>query len=758
MEGSYFAHLDSWPLPIVVIGKNKLIRWANREALRLFRPQGLVEKGCQGYLCDLNPCPLIDGKESKHLSQRWIEINEGKGISCVATAWEERISGESLVFEVLQPLNQADICQGYFEALFENMEAMALLLDSNLRILRVNRAFSEQTGYSQEELLGKQATVIIHPEEISAVLKRHSMRLRGEPIPISHAIRFLTKDGRVRRGISSAVLVPETQQTLVTVIDVTEARETRELLEKIFLSAPIAIYISQGSHFKMVNPEMVLATGYSEVELLKMHPLDLVHPEDRERVSRAAREMLEGRRSEPYEYRALRKDGAHFWYLGTVTSITYQGELAVLGYNVNIHGLKELQNRLQRKKAQLEAIIENAPLIVLGLKPDGEIVLFNRYSERLTGFKRDEVFGKKAVEFFIPEEFRNQAEELLLRIAHFRSETHEAEIPVLTRNGRRFIHFYGALITGGDKSPMILIIGDDVTEKKLSYEQRQMMLEAIPNPAWLISKERKIVAQNRAAREIFRTEEGRYCWEAIWNLRFITEEQRRHYLETGRPLPETRCIFCESDKALGKKEKISKELESDGTIWETWWIMVAENLYVHYASDITRYKRMQQELYRLSITDPLTGAYNRRYFEKKLDEEIERAKRTGMTFSVVMFDIDHFKSINDLFGHEAGDMVLQVLVKTVKDRIRKTDLLARWGGEEFVLLLPATPVDNAIVLAEDLRQRIERLGVHKVREFTVSFGATEYRPGDTPDSIISRADEALYAAKREGRNRVKAVR
>ncbi|MFT9487344.1 GGDEF domain-containing protein [Tepidibacillus decaturensis] len=141
-----------------------------------------------------------------------------------------------------------------------------------------------------------------------------------------------------------------------------------------------------------------------------------------------------------------------------------------------------------------------------------------------------------------------------------------------------------------------------------------------------------------------------------------------------------------------------------GTIWDTWWIPLGEDIFLHYATDVTRYKKIEEELRFLSVTDTLTNVYNRRYFVQKLEEEIERAKRADSKFSLIMLDIDRFKSINDRFGHNTGDLVLKRMAETIKNRIRRIDTLARWGGEEFVILLPETTVNKAAVLAEELRK------------------------------------------------------
>jgi diguanylate cyclase (GGDEF)-like protein len=159
-------------------------------------------------------------------------------------------------------------------------------------------------------------------------------------------------------------------------------------------------------------------------------------------------------------------------------------------------------------------------------------------------------------------------------------------------------------------------------------------------------------------------------------------------------------------------------------------------------------RELQGRLLALAITDPLTGAFNRRHMDGRLAEAIHVAGRAGRPVSVLMIDIDHFKRVNDERGHDAGDDVLKGLVSLVKERSRQIDLMFRMGGEEFVLLLPAAR------LAEELRASIAGAPLLTGRPVTVSIGAAELRPDDTRESWIKRADDALYAAKQAGRNRV----
>jgi diguanylate cyclase (GGDEF)-like protein/hemerythrin-like metal-binding protein/PAS domain S-box-containing protein len=156
----------------------------------------------------------------------------------------------------------------------------------------------------------------------------------------------------------------------------------------------------------------------------------------------------------------------------------------------------------------------------------------------------------------------------------------------------------------------------------------------------------------------------------------------------------------------------------------------------------------------LSVTDEMTGIYNRHYLDRRIQEEIERADRYGSALGLIIVDLDHFKDINDTWGHDAGDNVLVSLTDIIKRNIRKPDILARWGGEEFVLLVPQTDLAGTIALAEKLRDAISVVQHPGIGVVTASFGVAE-RIGNEPfANWFRRADQALYLAKSKGRNRV----
>ena len=178
--------------------------------------------------------------------------------------------------------------------------------------------------------------------------------------------------------------------------------------------------------------------------------------------------------------------------------------------------------------------------------------------------------------------------------------------------------------------------------------------------------------------------------------------------------------------------------------------------------DISEDKKTEDELLRLAATDPLTGAYNRREFTALADQESQRANRYNHSLSIMMLDLDHFKKLNDTYGHAAGDKALQRFTTLCCNALRTVDIFGRWGGEEFVTLLPETDAEGAVIIAERLRKIVSQsIFVYNEQKisFTASIGIAQYRSGEvTVEGPLSRADSAVYDAKKAGRNRISVYR
>ncbi len=182
-----------------------------------------------------------------------------------------------------------------------------------------------------------------------------------------------------------------------------------------------------------------------------------------------------------------------------------------------------------------------------------------------------------------------------------------------------------------------------------------------------------------------------------------------------------------------------------------------ESLYVVSFTDITHTAITTQALKEKAFHDNLTGLYNRDKLNEFLEYEVEVVNRYKTPLSLIMFDIDHFKRVNDTYGHLVGDHILKEIAMLVQSYIRHTDLLARWGGEEFIIASPSTPLQSAKIMAENIRQVIENEEFPEVGNITCSFGVAEFQKGETITNLLDEADKQLYRSKEGGRNRVSAT-
>ncbi|MFT6420499.1 MAG: diguanylate cyclase (GGDEF)-like protein/PAS domain S-box-containing protein [Porticoccus sp.] len=191
------------------------------------------------------------------------------------------------------------------------------------------------------------------------------------------------------------------------------------------------------------------------------------------------------------------------------------------------------------------------------------------------------------------------------------------------------------------------------------------------------------------------------------------------------------------------ESRATPEKEPDGSIIWTGILL-----------DITQRIHAEEQVRIMAITDGLTGINNRQEFDRLLEHEIERANRYQTPLALLMYDLDHFKQVNDRYGHNTGDTVLKTVASLVNNNIRGIDVHGRWGGEEFMVLLPQTGLNTAKDVAEKLRQAIASHQFNKLGSITASFGVVELAPHENVKSLAQRVDEALYRAKERGRNRV----
>lgn len=252
---------------------------------------------------------------------------------------------------------------------------------------------------------------------------------------------------------------------------------------------------------------------------------------------------------------------------------------------------------------------------------------------------------------------------------------------------------------------------------------------------------------------------------------YTVDEVIHHYREINYFLPETLKVM---DKTLALvKQMLAKGQRFDSVRFEQmqktrdgrifWTDTVLTGVYDEHGQlkellavsrDITEQVRLREEIIRLSQTDKLTQLYNRSRIEDLLADEYKRANRCDQPFAIIFLDVDHFKWVNDHFGHQAGDLLLNELSTVLLDNIRQTDRVGRWGGEEFFFILPDTDAAGALFFAEKIRLQIARHEFTNPTHVTASLGVAVYQGCGTIKSLIARADDAMYAAKKAGRNQV----
>jgi len=295
-----------------------------------------------------------------------------------------------------------------------------------------------------------------------------------------------------------------------------------------------------------------------------------------------------------------------------------------------------------------------------------------------------------------------------------------------------------------------------------SYQQMSLIMQALPDPAFILTRSGKYAA-------VFGGSDLRYYHDGSGLV--------GAYIKDVLKAEKADWFMSEIDRALTQKSlqvieyglsgSDIKDLKSDGPqegIWFEGRIQAlafkveGEDAVLWVASNISVRHALEQRLISLSETDELTGLWNRRHFEGAASQERKRALRNQYAISLLIVDIDHFKLVNDTQGHEGGDAVLSELASIFTECMRESDVITRWGGEEFTVLMPYTEHDMAVKAAEKLRKHVDQHGFKHGICVTVSIGVAQWQiKSESVESLISRADEGLYIAKRNGRNRVETV-
>ena len=418
---------------------------------------------------------------------------------------------------------------------------------------------------------------------------------------------------------------------------------------------------------------------------------------------------------------------------------------------------------LERRSAFLENVISTCPEGIIANDTRGKIFLYNKSAEGIFGYSAEEAIGKLHAKLLYPPGGAKEVRDYIYS-PQYGPHGHlvDFETEILRKSGKKApIRLCCSVLRENGQDLGFIGFFTDISArialqtKFLESEERfRGIFESARDAIVSVGEDGKVVMANRAAQDLLGYgEENLSGMEAtrLFPPRFVAYWKELSIYASGLgPGNERRNI------EISVLSRSGAEILVQLTLAEK--IVRGQRIQTAILRDISDRKALEEELRIQSITDHLTELYNRRHFHSLAQNEADRALRTRVPFSVLLMDVDRFKQYNDTFGHEEGDKVLRALAAEIRKNFRTMDTGFRHGGEEFLVLLPETNAEAAIIPAERLRNRFSAIPFlphpdEEPRHVTLSIGIAEFRPGLSIDDLVRSADRAMYAAKNAGRNR-----
>ncbi len=516
--------------------------------------------------------------------------------------------------------------------------------------------------------------------------------------------------------------------------------------------------------YTYANPAYKEIFGYSAEEMLSVDPLALVAPSDRafaaEKLRQASESMID--RAE-FSMRIQRKGGREreVEFSGSAVDINGKRLLILLARDITLRVTAE--RKLRESEETLRTVSASTHDAIIMIDNDGRISFWNDAARTIFGHTRDEAIGQDLHALLAAPQYRHDHKQAF---AEFRNTGKGAvigtlrELEAVKKDGTVFPVELSLSAVKLDGKWNAVGVVRDITERKAVDRQLRMfrtLINQSNDAIEVIDAEtyRLLDVNERAGRDLG------YSREELLSLSVSDIDGKNDpvwFKEIGENLQRDGFVVTES---LHRRK--------DGSVFPVElslrWVVLDKPYVVSVARDITKRKQdeeklrqLQERLLEQSIHDPLTGLYNRRYLEEVLERELIVAERKGSSVCAIMGDLDHFKRVNDAYGHRAGDEVLRTFGQLMKSCSRGSDVDSRFGGEEFLLLLPGMTAKSACERAEQLRRKLASTPIHFEGadiHVTGSFGVACYpRHARSGDGLVSAADKALYAAKKAGRNRV----
>lgn len=495
--------------------------------------------------------------------------------------------------------------------------------------------------------------------------------------------------------------------------------------------------------------------GYAKELFLtgELNYSDIIHPEDYTQVCQELSTSVQQHRDKLIQsYRLLTADKRVRW-IECRTNIKYNQDNEPTHYLsslIDITESKEMQLQLKQSEEKFRTISENSPTGIF-IYTD-RIVYVNEALVEMSGYSAQELYAMSVWDL-VTEPMREQVKQMALRrLQGEKFPQRYTDLQVISKNNvirdiratTETIKYNGGYAGLGTLT--------DVTDIKKTKAKLKLLAKAMEQTDELVritDKEGIITYVNDA----FVAHSGYKHIELLDHPSNILKSGQ-HDDAFYKELWETILAGKTYSNVLANKKKdgqlyyeeltISPMFDDDGIIQN----------FVATGKDITQRIQMEEQLKQYATTDELTRLSNRRRGNEILDIEIDRVHRYQSSFAVLMIDIDHFKKINDTYGHDTGDQVLQEISKVISLHIRKSDALMRWGGEEFLIVTAHMSKDESIIFANKLKNAVNSYTFDVGTDITISIGIAICRRDDTKSTLLKRVDKALYKAKNSGRNRV----
>lgn len=546
-----------------------------------------------------------------------------------------------------------------------------------------------------------------------------------------------------------------------------EADEQQWMLANLLSNLPGMLYHCRNDQertMEFVSEGCLELTGYTSVELIDNQRVtysQLIHPDDRVLVWEQMQAALQNRERFHLSYRIITAAGEEHWVWERGYGVfSHRGELLALeGFITDITERKQTEELLKLSEARYQAIVEGQTDLICRFLPNGKLTFVNDAYCRYFGKPPEELLATAFMPAIPEEDWPYVATQMAACSAAHPVNTYEHRV-IRPENSVRWVQWTERAILDEEGALIELqSIGRDVTDQRQAEEalraseERYRLLFSLMVDGFALL-EMVLDAEGKPV-------DGRYlevnpAFEELTGLSapaLVGSVARQVMPAPWWPLLEQ----CAEVAHSGTPRHFEYNQSDNSSFFEVAAFSPKPGQCAMLLKDITERKRMERALQQLATLDPLTGLFNRRHFFAVAQREFERSQRYQRPLSLLMLDIDHFKTINDTRGHLVGDQILQALAEVMRDSLRQVDMLCRYGGEEFVMLLPETVLPTAIVVARRLCRTLAAKPIQTDKgpvTVTVSIGvaALPDRGKLTLDGLLDRADQALYAAKQAGRN------